>query len=80
MSTVEYKSLERRKIVEEGYRLVMNIGDQWSDLDGEPRGGGEREAAESLLLFAVRMGSREGIGYRVVGVFYFLMTAIGVWG
>jgi acid phosphatase len=38
MSTVEYKSTERRKIVEDGYRIVMNIGDQWSDLNGEPRG------------------------------------------
>jgi HAD superfamily, subfamily IIIB (Acid phosphatase) len=37
MSTVEYKSWERRKIVEQGYRLVMNVGDQWSDLNGEPR-------------------------------------------
>ena len=38
MSTVEYKSTERRKIVEAGYRIVMNVGDQWSDLNGEPRG------------------------------------------
>jgi acid phosphatase len=38
MSTVEYKSSERRKIVEDGYRIVMNMGDQWSDLNGEPRG------------------------------------------
>ena len=32
-----YKSSERRKIVEQGYTLIMSIGDQWSDLDGEPR-------------------------------------------
>lgn len=32
-----YKSSERRKIVAEGYTLIMSIGDQWSDLDGEPR-------------------------------------------
>jgi len=37
MPTVEYKASERRKIVEAGYRLVMNVGDQWSDLNGEPR-------------------------------------------
>jgi acid phosphatase len=37
MPTVEYKSEERRKIVEAGYRIVMNVGDQWSDLNGEPR-------------------------------------------
>ncbi|HWZ52055.1 MAG TPA: HAD family acid phosphatase [Granulicella sp.] len=38
MSTVEYKSSERRKIVEAGYRLVLNVGDQWSDLNGDSRG------------------------------------------
>jgi acid phosphatase len=32
-----YKSGERRKIVMEGYTLVMSIGDQWSDLRGEPQ-------------------------------------------
>jgi predicted secreted acid phosphatase len=36
MSTVEYKSLERKKIVEKGYTIVMSVGDQWSDLSGEP--------------------------------------------
>jgi acid phosphatase len=38
MATVAYKSLERKKIVDAGYRLVMNVGDQWSDLNGAPRG------------------------------------------
>jgi acid phosphatase len=37
MSTVEYKSEERRKIVDAGYRIVMSVGDQWSDLNGEPK-------------------------------------------
>jgi hypothetical protein len=37
MATVEYKSAERRKIVEQGYRIVMNVGDQWSDLLGDPQ-------------------------------------------
>jgi acid phosphatase len=37
MATVEYKSAERKKIVDAGYRIVMNVGDQWSDLNGEPR-------------------------------------------
>ena len=36
MSTIEYKSLERKKIVEKGYTIVMSVGDQWSDLSGEP--------------------------------------------
>jgi acid phosphatase len=37
MATVEYKSEERKKIVDAGYRIVMSVGDQWSDLNGEPR-------------------------------------------
>jgi acid phosphatase len=34
MSTVEYKSEERKKVVDAGYRIVMSVGDQWSDLNG----------------------------------------------
>jgi acid phosphatase len=37
MATVAYKSEERKKIVDAGYRIVMNVGDQWSDLNGEPK-------------------------------------------
>jgi acid phosphatase len=37
MPTVAYKSEERKKIVNAGYRIVMSVGDQWSDLNGEPR-------------------------------------------
>jgi acid phosphatase len=37
MSTVEYKSEERKKIVDAGYRIVMSMGDQWSDLNGDPK-------------------------------------------
>ncbi len=37
MSTVEYKSAERKKIVVAGFRIVMSVGDQWSDLDGTSR-------------------------------------------
>jgi len=37
MPTVAYKSEERKKIVDAGYRIVMSVGDQWSDLNGEPR-------------------------------------------
>jgi len=37
MATIEYKSGERRKIVDAGYRIVMSVGDQWSDLMGEPK-------------------------------------------
>lgn len=35
--TSEYKSSRRRKIVADGYRLILSVGDQWSDLRGEPR-------------------------------------------
>jgi acid phosphatase len=37
MATVAYKSEERKKILDAGYRIVMSVGDQWSDLNGEPR-------------------------------------------
>jgi acid phosphatase len=37
IATVAYKSEERKKIVDAGYRIVMSVGDQWSDLNGEPR-------------------------------------------
>lgn len=36
-TAIVYKSSERRKIVEQGYTIIMSVGDQWSDLDGEPR-------------------------------------------
>lgn len=31
-----YKSAARATIVAEGYRIVLNVGDQWSDLRGAP--------------------------------------------
>jgi acid phosphatase len=37
MATVAYKSSERKKIVDAGYAVVMSVGDQWSDLMGEPK-------------------------------------------
>lgn len=33
----DYKSSERRKIVDEGYTIVVNMGDQLSDLSGLPQ-------------------------------------------
>jgi predicted secreted acid phosphatase len=35
MTAFKYKSAERRKIVAAGYRIVLNVGDQWSDLHGQ---------------------------------------------
>jgi len=36
VATIAYKSQEREKIAKE-YRIVMSVGDQWSDLLGEPQ-------------------------------------------
>jgi predicted secreted acid phosphatase len=33
-SAVEFKALERRKLVEQGWVIAVNVGDQLSDLDG----------------------------------------------
>jgi acid phosphatase len=35
-TALAYKSAERAKIIAAGYRIVLNIGDQWSDLRGKP--------------------------------------------
>jgi predicted secreted acid phosphatase len=35
-STSSYKSKERQKIVDLGYTLLLNMGDQWSDLQWPP--------------------------------------------
>jgi Predicted secreted acid phosphatase len=35
--TITYKSSMRAEIVREGYKLVLNVGDQWSDLKGTPQ-------------------------------------------
>jgi len=36
LSALDYKSAERGKIAADGYRIVLNVGDQWSDLRGRP--------------------------------------------
>ena len=33
-SAVEQKAAERKKLLEQGYRIAVNMGDQMSDLDG----------------------------------------------
>jgi len=35
-STEAYKSAARAEIAAQGYRIVLNVGDQWSDLRGKP--------------------------------------------
>lgn len=37
IATTEYKSSERARLVADGYTLLLNVGDQWSDLLGTPR-------------------------------------------
>ncbi|KAL6608334.1 hypothetical protein ACP70R_041397 [Stipagrostis hirtigluma subsp. patula] len=37
--SLEFKSGERQKLVDAGYIIVGNIGDQWTDLLGAPEGG-----------------------------------------
>jgi acid phosphatase len=33
-SAVDFKAAERRKLTEEGYTIILSMGDQWSDLNG----------------------------------------------
>jgi hypothetical protein len=35
--TTAYKSAARQRIADQGYRILLNVGDQWSDLNGTPR-------------------------------------------
>jgi acid phosphatase len=35
-TVADYKSSERKKIVYAGYRLILNVGDQLSDMSGDP--------------------------------------------
>lgn len=37
MATIPFKSQERGQIVADGYRIVLSVGDQWSDLLGDPQ-------------------------------------------
>uniref|UniRef100_A0A0D3G443 Acid phosphatase n=1 Tax=Oryza barthii TaxID=65489 RepID=A0A0D3G443_9ORYZ len=37
-STQAFKTSERKKLVDAGYVIVGNIGDQWSDILGSPEG------------------------------------------
>lgn len=37
-STISFKSRERQKLVDQGYKIVGNIGDQWSDILGPAEG------------------------------------------
>jgi acid phosphatase len=36
-TVTDYKSGERKKIVDAGYKIILNVGDQMSDLNGAPQ-------------------------------------------
>ncbi|CAJ1951067.1 unnamed protein product [Sphenostylis stenocarpa] len=38
LQMLEFKKAEKAKLVQQGYRIVAVIGDQWSDLQGQPKG------------------------------------------
>jgi len=39
MATIAYKSEERQRVLGKGYSIVLSVGDQWSDLLGDPQAG-----------------------------------------
>ncbi len=36
-ATIAYKSAARAAIVKQGYKIILSVGDQWSDLKGTPQ-------------------------------------------
>lgn len=36
-TALEYKSAERARLTAAGYKLIVNVGDQWSDVKGNPQ-------------------------------------------
>ena len=32
----DYKASRRAQIAAQGYKIVLNVGDQWSDMKGKP--------------------------------------------
>lgn len=38
MLAEEYKNYERKVLVEKGYEIILSVGDQWSDLEGDNTG------------------------------------------
>jgi hypothetical protein len=60
--TTQYKADERAKIVAKGYRIIVNMGDQWSDLNDPPKTGDN----------ANRPNSRAEISIKLPNPFYFL--------
>lgn len=38
LGAAEFKSQKRKELTEKGYDIIINVGDQWTDLDGENKG------------------------------------------
>lgn len=36
-ATIAYKSAARARIAQQGYKIILSVGDQWSDLKGSPQ-------------------------------------------
>ncbi|CAL0308739.1 unnamed protein product [Lupinus luteus] len=51
-TAVTYKSSERKKLEEEGYRIIGNIGDQWSDILGTNTGNRTFKLPDPLYYIA----------------------------
>jgi hypothetical protein len=51
-TAVSYKSSERKKLEEEGYRIIGNIGDQWSDILGTNTGSRTFKLPDPLYYIA----------------------------
>ncbi|XP_058743611.1 stem 28 kDa glycoprotein-like [Vicia villosa] len=51
-TAVTYKSAERKKLEEEGYRIIGNIGDQWSDILGTNTGARTFKLPDPLYYLA----------------------------
>jgi len=51
LDTTGYKSAARAGLIAQGYKIILNVGDQWSDLrDPPPDAGGAARAEISVKL------------------------------
>ncbi|XP_031264296.1 acid phosphatase 1-like [Pistacia vera] len=61
-STFEFKEEERRKLVEEdGYRIIGNMGDQWSDIQGIHLGNWTFKLSNPLYYTAGAQGTDQNL-------------------
>ena len=62
MDTTLYKSTERAKLIKQGFRIILSVGDQWSDLNDPPKTGDN----------AKRPTSRAAVSVKLPNPFYYL--------